>query len=609
MDVTVLHRMVEALYHRGPDASGYYRTDGFQAGMRRLRINDLETGDQPLFNADRSVALLYNGEIYNYPVLRKKLERLGYRFRTNSDGEVICHLYDAHGEDLFEHLDGMFAVALWVEREKKLILARDIPGEKPLYYAKLSETEIVFASEIKSIILFPDLDLELDYQALWDFPTFLWIPEPATVYKNVTALQRNHLLVADRTGIRIRAYRNRFKDSHVPLDTADVVEKTRRTITEVIESRLLSDVPVGAYLSSGLDSSIIAAVASRALPKLSTFTLGFENMADPYHGMSDESKEAEEYARYLGTDHRTIHVTAEDFRDHLIKFCIHGDQPFSVSSGIGILMIAKAAQEEGIKVLLSGDGADECFGGYSWYFHLNDSIPGTMGEEVKEGEVTFQNFGLPIEKRLTILGTYPPQERAWAWHYYASEDEKVRLFNPDIFGSVDSSLRHFYAFKPDADWRPEDFIQQDREFYFPYEMLRKIDRMTMAFSVEGRSPFAAPSVLALADTLEYPQLIRDRQLKWILRQAFSSDLPGSVIHRPKHGFNVPIDHWLKNDWSEMLLEAFSENSQLMKLGLIQKKGGAVVQRMLCDPERLNGHTLFSFIMLNLWLEHVHGNHC
>ena len=202
VDDSVLKKMVGMLYHRGPDDDGFYSSRNYHAGMRRLMINDLKTGKQPLFNRDKSVVLLYNGEIYNSPQLRKELEHKGYRFRTHSDGEVICHLYDEYGEALFERLDGMFAVALWVERERKLILARDIPGEKPLYFARLSETDIVFASEIKSIKLFPNLELMLNYQAIWDFPTFLWIPEPMTIYKSLQALLPGHMLVADKTGIK-----------------------------------------------------------------------------------------------------------------------------------------------------------------------------------------------------------------------------------------------------------------------------------------------------------------------------------------------------------------------------------------------------------------------
>jgi len=611
VEPSVLHSMVNALYHRGPDSEGYYKTPVYSAGMRRLSINDLEGGEQPLFNEDKSVVLLYNGEIYNSPQLRRALEKRGHRFRTSSDGEVICHLYSEYGEDLFEKLDGMFAAALWVEKEQKLILARDIPGEKPLYYSKLSETELVFGSEIKSLLQFPGWDRSLNYQALWDFTTFLWVPEPETAYKSVMALPRGHILVVDAKGIHTRSYANKFNQEDIEFDDNSVIEETRRVVTESIESRLLSDVPIGCFLSGGLDSSIVSAVVAKSVPQFTTFTIGFENVDDPYHGGgADESKYAEEFARHLGAEHHNIRVTSDDFRQSLVDFCTHGDQPFSVSSGLGILAIAKAAHEAGIKVLLSGDGADECFGGYSWYFHLQNSIKANkISTHDEDGCISFQNFGVTLEERLAILNGYSPQKRAWAWHYYASEHEKSQLFSPEYFESVSSSLRFFSDFNPGNEWKAEDFIKQDRKFYFPYEMLRKVDRMTMAYSVEGRVPFAAPAVLAHADKLRYSHLVRGKDLKWVLRKAFSHILPQAIYSRPKHGFNVPIDHWLRGEWADMLETAFAHDSAMMKLGLIHRKSRDIALKMLSNPVRLNGHTIFSFVMLNMWLEEFYGNNC
>lgn len=601
----VLDSMLKALYHRGPDSEGRYRSGGYCAGMRRLKINDLEHGDQPLFNRDKTVVLLYNGEIYNFPELRASLESKGYRFRTASDGEVICHLYEEHGEDLFELLDGMFAVALWSERERKLILARDIPGEKPLYYAQISSNALVFASEIKGLAVFPGLDLALDYQSLWDYPTFLWIPEPATVYRSVRALLPGHLLVADDNGIRIHKYRNLFVPESCSLSDADVIAATRNIVEDAVASRLLSDVPVGAFLSSGLDSSIVTTIAVRNLAELSTFTIGFENLSDPYHGSSDESRYAEEYARRLGTRHHTIRVDADTFLRNLKIFCLHGDQPFAVSSGLGILAIAEAAQNNGVKVLLSGDGADECFGGYSWYSYLNKVSFGKT-KIIEPDNVSFQNFGMTLKERLNVFGSYTPQHQAWAWHYYASESEKRQLFAREPFEGIEHSERFFLEFKADALWGPEDFIKQDRQFYFPNEMLKKIDRMTMAHSVEGRAPFAAPSVLAFADTLKYHHCSRNGTIKWALRKAFEDLLPPEVSNRPKHGFNVPIDHWLKHEWAGLLEEAFSLGSALSRAGLIHSGSRNYAHALLNDPIRLNGHTIFTYVMLNLWLESSGG---
>lgn len=602
VDDSVLKQMLNVLYHRGPDSEGIYKSGEYTAGMRRLSINDLETGDQPLYNQDRSVVLLYNGEIYNSSVLRKNLESMGYKFRTHSDGEVICHLYDEYGEDLFEKLDGMFALALWIEEEKKLILARDIPGEKPLYYVLLGEKDLVFASEIKSLTIFPGLDLSLNYQGLWDFSTFIWIPQPDTVYKHIRALPRSHILIADRNGVKLCPYANKFNRAKIDLLDDSVIRETRRVVKEAVESRLLSDVPVGCFLSSGLDSSIVSTLASKKLSSITTFTIGFEDIADPYHGATNEAEHAEAYAKTLGSKHYTIRVKADDFRDNLIKFCVHADQPFSVSSGLGILLVARKAHEVGIKVLLSGDGADECFGGYSWYLYLPCHGRGNANSIKSNDVISFQNFGLDLKERLKALSSYTSQERGWAWHYYASESEKSNLYNMETFKGIKSSLRFFTEFNGSPQWSAEDFVKHDREFYFPNEMLQKLDRMTMAYSVEGRAPFAAPSVLAHADKLKFSHMVKNGSIKWVLRRAFSDILPEKVRKRPKHGFNVPVDHWLKNEWSDLLEDAFSKDSHLMKEGIIHEKSRDVALAMINDKNRLNGHTIFSFIMLNLWFE-------
>lgn len=601
VDESVIERMLEAIYHRGPDSKGVYCSGDYTVGMRRLSINDLETGDQPLYNQDKSIVLMYNGEIYNAPQLRKELEGKGYAFRTHSDGEVICHLYDEIEEELFERLDGMFAVALWDDRKKKLILARDIPGEKPLYYSQLSGNELVFASEIKSLAKFPGVDLTIDYQSIWDYPTFLWIPEPNTIYRSVKALMPGHLLIAGESGISVNRYRNKFNSFVLDSSDESIIRETRRVVEDAITSRLLADVPLGCFLSSGLDSSIVTTIASRHRQDLTTFTIGFEDLLDPYHGSADESGYAETYARKLGTKHYNIKVTGKSFLDDLMTFCKYGDQPFAVSSGLGILAIAKAAHNAGIKVLLSGDGADECFGGYSWYEYLNPRN-NSGGLQHVQGEISFQNFGMSLDKRLETIRSYTPQIRAWAWHYYASEKEKYNLYSREAFREVNSSIKFFDWYSMASSWSPEDFIAQDRLFYFPNEMLKKIDRMTMAYSVEGRAPFAAPAVLSHAAKLRYHHQIRDGQLKWVLRRAFEDILPSEVVDRPKHGFNVPIDHWLKNEWSFLVEESFSKQSALYKKGLIHENSLETAQRMLQDSNRLNGHTIFCYVMLNMWLE-------
>ena len=601
-----LSTMLNVIKHRGPDSTGTYFESDYSGGMCRLAINDLEHGNQPLYNEDKSVALIYNGEIYNAPELREKLKAKGYAFRSNSDGEVICHLYSEYKENLFEYLDGMFAVALWILPLKRLVLARDLPGEKPLYYTKLPDSGLAFSSEIKSLKLFPELNLTLDRQSIWDLPTFLWVPEPKTIYKEINALPRGHILISDSDNLQIRSYKNNFNKKDInKYSDYEIIEETRKIITHAVESRLLSDVPIGCFLSSGLDSSIVAALASKSLDRLNTFTIGFEDLDDPYHGKSDESQDASEFAKFLGTNHNTIRITGPDFYNSLDKFVHHGDQPFAVSSGLGILAVARAASEANIKVLLSGDGADECFGGYSWNNYLSKVNEISAENTFQENFNSLQNIGESLDTKLKDLAGMSAEKRAWAWHYYAHEEEKKSLFSNEYSEGLCSSLRHFSEFNKNRTWSTEEYIAQDRDFYFPNEMMRKLDRMTMAYSVEGRVPFAAPAVLSHANKLKESHMIRNGKLKWVLRQAFANCLPKDVINKPKHGFNVPIDYWLKSSWKKLMSETFSEDSALYKHSIINFQSKLIAKNMLNDPKRLNGHTLFCFIVLNRWLENEH----
>ena len=603
----VLEKMLELLRHRGPDDRRTFEENEFTGGMVRLAINGLNNGNQPLFSYSGNTILLYNGEIYNSPNLRRELEGKGIQFNTDSDGEVLCHLFEIEGPRCFEKLDGMFAAALWDRRSRKLTLARDIPGEKPLYYAGHSGGGIAFASEIKAFARFPGMKFTLDRQALADFPTFLWIPEPQTVFKEVKALPKGHYMeISPDSPVRVSPYQKRPSTEFFDTEE-EAVNEIRKAVDLSIQARLLSEVDIGAFLSGGLDSSIIATRAAQELSSLTTFCIGFEAANDPYHGEADESQQAEETARRIGSKHHTISVSAKDFRNSLESFCWHGDQPFAVSSGLGILHVARKAREIGIKVLLSGDGADECFGGYSWYRHLQQKC--TDDTEEKDLILFSHDIGVNEEERIKHVSRLPGPLRARAWHYYATEEDKRELFNTSFMEGLKSSTRIFSNWKADHIWTPENFISQDRECYLPFEMLRKVDRMTMAHSVEARTPFTSPSVLALAEKISYPMMTGGGCLKKTLRKAYADILPESILGRPKHGFNVPIDLWLKGEWKDLLVDSFSSRSALSREGIIGPGAADRALAMSRNPRRLNGHSLFCFIMLNLWLEQSYGNYC
>jgi asparagine synthase (glutamine-hydrolysing) len=589
--------MLDSLKHRGPDQQFEYHNNNFSMGMTRLSINDLFNGAQPFYSNKKTIAVIYNGEIYNYRSLRKDLELRGKKFVTNTDGEVIAHLYDVFGESALGYLDGMFAVAIWDLNTHTLVLGRDFPGEKPLYYYNDSHA-FAFASEIKALRSLPFVKLTLNRQAIWDFPTFLWVPESNTVFNQILAVPAGHILTISDSGVKVKRYKYML-NSDIPEDMTDkqAVELTRSIVEQSINDRLLSDVPVGSFLSGGLDSSIVATIASKKLDQLDTFTVAFDNIDDPYHGKADESISAIETSKIIGSRHHTVKVNSSSLRHSLDDFCKYGDQPFSVSSGLGILAIAHAASQSGIKVLLTGDGADECFGGYSWYEHL--ATLKNKNNLYDDSQISFQSVGYSVNDRLELISKMNPQQRAWAWHYYAHENEKIDLFSNDWSEDLLNSNYHFSSLNKDS--TNLDYIKHDRDFYFPNEMLTKVDRMLMAYSVEGRTPFAARSVQQLANHLSIKQMVSKDNLKWVLRKAFEDILPMDVINRPKHGFNIPIDYWLNNEWSDMVEEAFVEGSMLHNYGIINRDSYSVALRLLSDENRLNGHTIFSMIMLNKWL--------
>ena len=415
------------------------------------------------------------------------------------------------------------------------------------------------------------------------------------------SLERGNIIEIDSENLKFIKFIPEIINKQSSINKNNLISSTKEVVTQAVESRLLSDVPIGSFLSGGLDSSIVSYLASRTLGNIDTFSIGFDDINDPYHGKADESEQAKLFAKELNSNHHSIKINSKDFKNDLRDFCKFGDQPFAVSSGLGVLRIAKEAKRNNIKVLLSGDCADECFGGYSWYEHLN-KISYVSGIQDEENPISFQNFGLSLDKRLSTLERYNSHLRAWAWHYYAHEKEKSNLFNDDLFSDTESSIRHFSRFNNIEEWTPEEYIKHDRNFYMPFEMLTKVDRMTMAYSVEGRVPFASPSVLAHSDQLVFEDMVRGKTLKWVLRQAFKDMIPISIIDRPKHGFNIPIDFWLKGEWSDLVEDSFSSFSHLKKHNFINQNSLSTAKKMLFDKKRLNGHTIFCFIMLNMWLE-------
>lgn len=592
-----LRNMLTSIKHRGPDQTSIFQEGQLQSGMVRLSINDLDSGDQPLSNDDHTINVMYNGEIYNYPQLKKHLAQLGICPQNNSDGSVIPYLFELYGTKAFSMLNGMYAISLWDSKEESLYLVRDLCGEKPLYYSIMNNS-LTYASELKAFRFDSNVSNKLNSQAIWDMPTFLWIPEPETIYEEIQSLPKGHVLKYSQGKINITPFE--YNDTTPDITSwsqSDKLNYIHDIVTQVIKDRLISDVPVGCFLSGGLDSSIITSIASKNLDNLNTFTIGFDDSQDLYHGNADESQDAAYLANILGTTHHTIRVSEADFRNQLDDLTTFGDQPFAVSSGLGILSISKLAKAKGIKVLLSGDGADESFGGYSWYQHLQSSK--ITGNKYDLG-LDYQSLNVTQKEKVLAISKLNPTGQQFAWHYYASENLKSQLFSSDFSNHCLDSKRYFNEYK-EGSWEPMDFIHQDRDFYFPNEMLKKADRMSMGHSVEIRAPFAAPEIQSLSSQLTYADCVDGSQLKHLLRSAFKNELPMEVINRPKHGFNVPIDYWLQGKWNDLVEETFDSNSMLSQFGLLNSHSLKNAQELVHSKKHINGHSIFSFIMLNKWL--------
>ncbi|MCL9821299.1 asparagine synthase (glutamine-hydrolyzing) [Helicobacter sp. 14348-15] len=569
-NITSLESILSLMQKRGPDGSYLFFEENFVAGMNRLSINDLYFGEQPFMNIDSSIVVLFNGEIYNYRELKKGLEQKGYSFKGHCDGEILPFLYEEYGVESFSFLDGMFGIMVYDKRHGKIILARDGVGEKPLYYAKCGR-KFAFSTLIKPLKEYFG-SFSLNPQALWDFFTFGFIPEPQSVYNEVKALKKGHYLVFDCQSLEYNEFEfwQKTLQRFSPIcqdQNVDLVGITKEIVTKSIQGRLMSDVPIGAFLSGGLDSSIVATLAQQSLGNLTTFNIAFLDNYDPYCGFADESSFAMLVAKNINSQHFTLKVDAKNYQNFLKSFIQDIDQPFGAISGIGVKMIARKARELGIKVLLSGDGADEYFGGYTWYPKLafNDS------------------------KFIT-------KEKPKGWHYYAFESEKKEFLNLDFFEDLDSR-----GYFPRGDSSPITFIDFDREFYLPNEMMTKLDRMCMSESIEGRAIFVSPGIASFTQQLDYETLLRNGE-KWLLKEAFKSILPQEILQREKHGFNVPIDYWIKNDWFNFLREILSKDSALFHYGIIREDSCEKFIKILYSNERRVGNVGFYLIALGMWLE-------
>jgi len=563
----VVHRMNQTMIHRGPDDGGVFVGPGIGLGHRRLSIIDLAGGHQPMSNEDGTIWVLLNGEIYNYPELRAELLKRGHKFTTKSDTEAIVHLYEDYAEECFAKLRGMFSIALWDSRNRKLVLVRDRVGKKPLFYAADSK-RILFGSELKALLAGDLLSRQMDEHALSDYFSFGYIPAPKTIYRDVRKVMPGHYLVASASGIRETCYWDLSFAKTEHRSEAEWSELLCHQLCEATRVRLMSDVPLGAFLSGGIDSSAVVAMMSHLMKRaVTTCSIGFEEKK------YNEAEFARQVSQLFSTDHHeeTVQPDAIEIVD---KLAWHYDEPFADSSAIPTFYVSKIARRY-VTVALGGDGGDESFAGYrrhklDYYENrLRNHVPamlrrkifGPLGRwypplawapRVFRAKATFQSLSRsPLEGYFNSISYFRP-------------DDKARLFTSDFqkrLGGYDSLevFRHYYD-RADTDDLLSKIQYVDIKTYLTDDILTKVDRASMAVSLEVRAPMLDHKFLECVASIPSGLKLRNGMGKYILKKALEPVLPAEILYRPKQGFAIPLDVWFKRELKEMAYQVIVETS-------------------------------------------------
>jgi len=613
IDPELLRRMTAVLRHRGPDDEGFFLEQGLGLGFRRLSIIDLSGGHQPMANEDQTVTVVFNGEIYNFRELRAALRQQGHVFHTASDTEVIVHGYEAWGDDVVHHLNGMFAFALWDRPRRKLLLARDRLGIKPLFYTRTAKA-LAFASEIKSLLLLPGFDPAVSHLGVFEYFSHHFIPGSETIYQSIRKLTPGELLTVADGQVKTRQYWRPAVSPGPARTVADWCQELRQRLREAVRLQLVADVPLGVFLSGGLDSgAVTAAMAGLGTQEIRTFNVGFE--VSKY----DETQFAELVSRHLGTTHETFRIRAEA-TDLLPKLLWHLDEPLADATIIPTYLLSEATRRR-VTVALSGEGGDELFGGYTHYqgMHLNRWLSG-LPFWVRRGLAAATRH-LPIggSPRLGYLGhrleriastsLFPLFQGYTRKVAFFTPEEQQRLFSPDFQRQVADFpyLQHFWAI-PQA--YPElDPIAQanlaDLSVFLPDSLLVKVDRMSMACSLEVRVPLLDHTLVEFALTIPMELKVKGMHTKYLLREALAPWLPPTILNRPKRGFNPPVEFWLQ----QHLLEYAREHRLMETLAATGYFNLAAVREMAdahVGGRRDFSRQLWTLLIFAIWWRRVRG---
>ena len=605
----LLHAMCERMLHRGPDSEGSFVTTGVALGMRRLAIIDLITGEQPVFNEDRSVAVILNGEIYNYRELRSDLEKRGHAFRSASDTEVLPHLYEEYGDGMIGKLNGMFAFALWDSRRRRLLIARDRFGEKPLYWGIFDNT-LLFASEPKVLLAHPSVKPALNLQALRQYLSFDYVPAPLSIYEGINKLPAAHklTLVDGRVDVE-RYWQLSYKTAEPVPSEAEAAEKLRELLADAVRMRLVSDVPLGVLLSGGVDSSTIAALAVAASSEaVKTFSISFAEAS------FDESAYARQVAKFLGTDHHEERLSANLAANLVSEIGAWMDEPFSDPSLVPTYLLSRFTRKH-VTVALGGDGGDELFAGYPMYAGLRwaelykrvpQGIRGAIIEPlVRLMPVKTKNLSFDYKALRFITGAkYDTVARHHVWFGSFTPEEQTELLTREALAASDSEIYADARLIAD-ECDNEDLVTRmqsvDTRLYLAEDILTKVDRASMAVSLEVRAPFLDPRVAEFAASLPCNYKLRGQKTKYILKKAVKEMLPPFVTRRPKKGFGVPVAEWLKEKLRPLARDLLSP-ARVRRAGVFNANYVARLQDEHEGGIANHRKLLWTLLMFELWHE-------
>jgi asparagine synthase (glutamine-hydrolysing) len=605
----LLHAMCERMVHRGPDSEGLFVTSGVALGMRRLAIIDLVTGEQPVFNEDRSVAVVLNGEIYNYRELRANLEKRGHVFRSASDTEVLPHLYEEYGDGMIHELNGMFAFALWDSRKRRLLMARDRFGEKPLYWGIFDNT-LLFASEPKVLLAHPSVKPALNLQALRQYLSFDYVPAPLSIYEGINKLPAAHKVTLADGRVNVERYwRLSYKTAEPVPSENDAADQLRELLSDAVRMRLVSDVPLGVLLSGGVDSSCVAALAVAASPEaVKTFSISFAEAS------FDESAYARSVAKFLGTDHHEERLSANLAANLVSEIGAWMDEPFSDPSLVPTYLLSRFTRKH-VTVALGGDGGDELFAGYHMYAGLRwaefyKRIPPSLRATVVEPLVRLlpvktKNLSFDYKALRFVTGAkYDTIARHHVWFGSFTPEEQMQLLTPEALLATDGDI-YADARQIAAECDNEDLVTRmqsvDTRLYLAEDILTKVDRASMAVSLEVRAPFLDPRVAEFAASLPCHYKLRGHKTKYILKKTVKDMLPPFVTRRGKKGFGVPVAEWLKGKLRPLARDLLSPE-HVRRAGVFNPN---YITRLQDEHERgVANHRklLWTLLMFELWHE-------